>query len=132
MRRWIPWLAIAGVVPAGVAGVVVVGPRLLTTETRLEPQTVSLLGSGGDPLVLMVGVRWTKEGYCDGQFTVEAVETPAAVTIGTVVSREREGMLCAGLGTADETAWVAVSLRAPLGTRAVVRGADGVVLPLRE
>ncbi|GAB2577445.1 hypothetical protein Aab01nite_11680 [Paractinoplanes abujensis] len=129
MRKWIPWAVVTGVVAAAL--VVVAGPRLLTTETRIEPQVVRLLGSGGDPLVLMVGFRWIEEGFCDGQFTVEAVETTTTVTIGTVVSRERDGMMCAGLGTVDEMAWVDVNLRAPLGTRSAVRSSDGVTLALR-
>lgn len=106
--------------------------RPAVTETRLEPQRVSVLGQGGDPLVLMVGVTWTEEGYCDGQFEVHATESATEVRIGTVVSREEPGMLCAGLGTAGNTAWTSVYLAAPLGERQAVRESDGFVLPVRK
>ena len=90
-----------------------------------------MLAPPGDPLVLAVAVQWTKEGYCAGQFEVEATETATEVRVGTVTSREREGMLCAGLGTVDNLAWVDIHLAAPLGTRSAVRASDGATLPLR-
>lgn len=133
-RRWlVAALACAGLGTVAV-GFLGFGPldRRAVTETRLEPQRVSVLGQGGDPLVLMVGVTWTEEGYCDGQFEVHATETATEVRIGTVVSREKPGMLCPGLGTADNTAWTSVYLAAPLGERQAVRESDGFVLPVRK
>jgi hypothetical protein len=44
------------------------------------------LGEGGDPLVVMIGVTWTKNGYCSGQFKVQATETATEVRVGTVLS----------------------------------------------
>jgi hypothetical protein len=99
------------------------------TETQLEPQAVRLLGEAGDPLVILIGVTWTREGWCSGQFTVTATETPTEVHVGNVISREREGGFCAGLGTADNMAWATVSLTSPLGDRPVIRDSDGARLP---
>ncbi len=101
------------------------------TVTRLEPQSVRLPGEGGDPLVILIGVTWTKEGWCSGQFTVEATETPTEVRVGYVTSREHSKGWCAGLGTADSTAWADVQLVSPLGDRVVIRDSDGARLPMR-
>ncbi|GAB1688290.1 hypothetical protein [Krasilnikovia sp. M28-CT-15] len=121
-------------VGAGAAGLQGIGPlaRLAVTETRLEPQVVTLLNPPGDPLAVLVGVPWTKEGYCVGQFEVEATETPTEVTVGAVVSREDPTGPCAGVGTVDNLAWVDFQLVAPLGSRAVVRSSDGAALPIRH
>jgi hypothetical protein len=101
------------------------------TETRLQPQAAMLLGEGGDPLVVMIGVPWSKDGYCSGQFTVSGTETATEVRVGTVVSIEHSTGGCAGLGTADHTAWAPLRLTSPLGDRVIVRDSDGARLPVR-
>src|SRR5262245_20021238 len=100
------------------------------TETQLEPQAVLLLGEHGDPLVIMIGVTWTKDGWCSGQFTVTATETATEVHVGTVTSREYKGGACAGLGTLNNMAWADVHLASPLGDRVVIRDSDGAHLPI--
>lgn len=102
------------------------------TVTELEPQQVRLLGEGGDPLVIAIGVHWPKEGYCSGQFTVRASETATEVRVDNVISREHSKGLCDGLGTADQTAWADRTLAAPLGDREVVRASDGARLPIKS
>lgn len=105
--------------------------RYHSIKRRRAPQAVHLLGEGGDPDVVMVGVRYAKDGYCSGQFTVRATETVTEVRIDDVVNREmRFGGACAGLGTADGMAWAELRLAAPLGQRRAVRAADGVELPI--
>lgn len=100
-------------------------------ETQLEPQFVGLPGEGGDPLVIYVVVTWTKEGWCSGQFTVQAIETPTEVRVGKVTSREYPGGSCAGVGTVDNMAGAELRLASPLGDRVVVRDSDGARLPIR-
>jgi hypothetical protein len=133
-----PWRLVLGAVAVvGIAVLVVLvilnrGPLAFdrVTETRYEPQAVRLLGEGGDPLVIMVGVTWPKEGYCSGQFSVLATETASEVRIGTVVSRERRGLGgCAGLGTVDGLAWAELRLASALDGRVAIRASDGQVLP---
>ncbi len=104
------------------------GPRLI--ETQHQPQAVRLLGEGGDPLVISVGVTWPDDGYCSGQLTASATETATEVRLHDVVSREYVGGSCAGLGTSDGMAWETLQLAQPLGERVVVRDADGVRLPV--
>jgi len=100
-------------------------------ETRHQPEAVRLLGEGGDPLVIMIGVTWSQEGYCSGQFSVQATETASEVRVGTVVSREsRGGGGCAGLGTLNGMAWTDLRLASPLDRRVVVRASDGQRLPI--
>jgi hypothetical protein len=99
------------------------------TTTELTPKSYGLVGEGGDPLVLMIGVTWTKDGWCSGQFVVHATETATDVRVSNVISEEHSNGNCAGLGTADQTAWASVQLKAPLGDRAVIRASDGVRLP---
>ena len=89
-----------------------------------------LLGESGDPLVILIGVRWTKDGWCSGQFTVRATETPTEIRVSNVTSHEYHYGICAGLGTADNMAWAEVRLTTPLGNRAVVRDSDGTRLPV--
>jgi hypothetical protein len=79
----------------------------------------------------MVGVLWSKDGYCSGQFTVDGTETATEIRVGTVVSREHSGGTCSGLGTMDNMAWAELRLASPLGDRVVVRDSDGARLPLR-
>jgi hypothetical protein len=76
-------------------------------------------------------VRWTKEGWCIGQFTVQATETPTEVRVGTVTSREYPDGSCAGVGTADNMAGAELRLASPLGDRIVIRESDGARLPIR-
>ncbi|GAB1641135.1 hypothetical protein [Krasilnikovia sp. MM14-A1259] len=118
---------------AAAAGFRGIGPlaRLSVTEMRLEPQIVTVMNPPADPLEVLVGVTWREEGYCAGQFEVRATETPTEVRVGTVVSRDDSALSCAGIGTVDNLAWAELQIAAPLGTRAVVRGSDGSVLPIR-
>jgi hypothetical protein len=135
-RRWLVGLVAAltcvgvGLVAAGFLGF---GPvaRDGVTETQHQPQVVKLLGEGGDPLVVMIGVTWTKDGYCSGQFEVQATETPTEIRVGTVLSREYANGDCAGIGTDDTFAWAELRLTSPLGERAVVRDSDSSLLPIR-
>lgn len=99
-------------------------------QLRHRPVAVRQLGEGGDPLVIMIGIEWAHDGWCSGQLSVTATETPAEVRVDDVVDRPPHGDGgCAGLGTINSRAWVDLTLSAPLGTRAVVRASDGVVLP---
>ncbi len=92
--------ALAGVTACDLGGFV---PDRVTV-TQLEPQAVGPSGGGGDPLVIWIVVRWTKDGWCSGQFTVQATETPTQVRVGVVTSREHHGGACAGVGTVDNMA----------------------------
>lgn len=97
--------------------------------THLEPQSVVLLGEGGDPLWVNVMVRWPQDGYCSGQFTAAASETPTQVHVGSVESRVYRGNgSCPGLATVDGTASVPLQLSSPLGERRMIRASDGAVL----
>jgi len=128
-RGLMPKIAVACVLLAGVSSCT--GPFSdRVTVTELAPERVRLLGDGGDPLVILIGAHWTKPGYCSGQFTVQATETATQVRVDNVISREHSKGGCAGLGTADETAWADVRLTAPLGDRPVVRTSDGAHLPI--
>ena len=130
-------IAVAVAVPVAlvllVAGCLGAGPLSVigVDERRVEPRSVALLGQGGDPLVVMVRFPWPGDGFCSGQFHVDAVETATQVRIGTVVSRvTRWGGSCAGLGTVDGMAAAELRLSAPLGLREVVRARDGDPLPV--
>jgi hypothetical protein len=128
-RRLSAKIALACLLVAGVSACD--GPLFdHVTVTELAPQRVRLLGEGGDPLVIMIGVHWTKDGWCSGQFTVRATETATQVRVGNVISVEHSKGLCAGLGTSDQTAWADLTLAAPLGDREVVRASDGSLLPI--
>ncbi|WP_328476078.1 hypothetical protein OHA21_20980 [Actinoplanes sp. NBC_00393] len=129
-------LAVAGLAALAVTGLGLVaaahhGVGPLVPEQELRPEKAALLGEGGDPLVLMVGVPWSEDGYCDGQFTARAIETATEVRVGAVISRVFPGQFCDGLGTIDDTAWVGVHLAAPVGNRTVVRADDNSTLPVR-
>lgn len=126
-RRLLPKTAVACVLLAAVSACNT--PDRMTV-TELQPQRVRLLGEHGDPLVILIGVHWTKAGYCSGQFSVKATETATQVRVENVISREDSKGICAGIGTADETAWADVILAAPLGDRPVVRTSDGARLPV--
>jgi hypothetical protein len=99
-------------------------------ETSLQPQTVRLLPVGNDPRAVMVGVTWTADGWCSGQFQAQAAETASEVRFGAVISREYPNGVCAGVGTGYDMAWAQLTLKAPLGTRLAVRASDGSVLPV--
>ena len=124
-------LLLACVMLAGVAACTV-GPfaRGRVTETYLQPQAIRLLGEGGDPLVVMVGVLWAKDGYCSGQFTARATETATEIRVGTVKSREHSSGDCAGVGTWEDMAFAELRLASPVGDRVVVRDSDGASLPI--
>jgi hypothetical protein len=137
VRRWvIPVAAVAAVVMLGVVafGYYGYGPlgQLNLTESEHDPVAVSFPGEGADANVMLVGIAWTKDGYCSGQFTAAVTETPTEVRVGRVLSREYRNGTCAGLGTENNTAWVDVVLSAPLGGRRVIRASDGTPLPVRE
>lgn len=66
------------------------------------------------------------DGYCLGQFTAEVQETAEVVEVGDITEPPvKGGGACAGVGTVDSTASVFVPLSQPLGTRTVIRKADG-------
>lgn len=107
------------------------GRRVGPAETRHRPVAVRLLGEGGDPLVIMIGIEWAADGWCSGQFTVTAAETSTEVRVHDVVSRTtKPGDACAGLGSDGRMAWADLVLSAPIGTRTAIRAADGHVLPI--
>lgn len=96
----------------------------------VEPIAYTTAGDGGDPWGMGVVIPWSEDGYCLGQFRVDVVETDREVRIGTVHSRDKRNAPCAGVGTVDGRAFVAVTLSRPLGDRQVVRESDGAALPL--
>ncbi len=98
--------------------------------TQHEPQKVLLDHSS--PKLLKIGVAWSEDGYCSGQFTLSVTETPTEVRVGTVTSRDYPHGTCAGLGSWQGMAWPSVVLADPLGNRAVVRDSDGARLPLYD
>jgi hypothetical protein len=133
-RRWLNAIAAIAVAVVTVAAVLfgVQEVRSLVRETSLQPQAVRLLGEGGDPLVVLVGVTWTEDGYCPGEFHVHATETTTKVKVGAVIRRTLLfGGTCAGVGTVNRMAWAELTLASPLGTRVAIRNSDGVVLPIR-
>jgi hypothetical protein len=128
-------LVVAAAVALGIAAAVFLGSlqlaRSLAIEESLQPQAVQLPGEGGNPLVVWVGVTWTKDGYCPVEFNVRATETATEVRVGMVVRRRLvfDTAPCADVGTIDKTAWATLILASPLGRRVVIRDSDGVVLP---
>ena len=127
------FVAVPVVLVLVVAGCLGAGPlsAIGVDERRVEPRSVALLGQGGDPLVVMVRFPWPGDGFCSGQFHVEATESATQVRVGTVVSRvTRWGGTCAGLGTVDGMAAAELRLSTPLGLREVVRARDGARLPV--
>lgn len=131
-RRIEPWVVIGAVVSAGLgtAGAAIAGVGPLTVwigQVSLPP--VFAIDAGA--AVMTVGFEWGEDGYCPGQFAVEAVETTTSVRVLDVQTHDDHnlwGGICAGVGTADGIAWVDVELAAPLGDRTVVRDRDGVPL----
>ena len=51
--------------------------RVKVTVIRPDAVIVEPPGSGGDPNVVYVRFRWTADGYCSGQFSVQASEDAA-------------------------------------------------------
>jgi hypothetical protein len=130
MRRWkVVVVALAVAVLAGT--VVHVWRTAEPAATRHRPVAIRLLGEGGDPLVIMIGIEWPADGWCSGQLTVTATETSSEVRVSDVVSRTPRGDGgCAALGTYRGMAWVGLAMAAPLGTRTAVRAAGGDALPV--
>ncbi len=130
IRGWIP-LAIAVLLIVGVPGALVAGAlwyqRGGVTEAAVQPQVVRL---GTDLHNISVGVTWTEDGWCLGEFQARAVETPSEVRVAVVHRQLTHGGACAGLGTAYNMAWADTTLNAPVGTRTVVRSSDGAQLPV--
>jgi hypothetical protein len=87
-----------------------------------------LQDQGVDPRIVQVGVPWTQEGWCVGEFRVKASETSSEVKVDSVIDRQSAHGFCAGVGAVNNMAWAELQLNAPLGTRPVVRG-DGTTLP---
>ena len=124
-------VVLAFAVLAGVAAYF--GDAIGPAETRHRPVAIRFLGEGGDPIVINVGVVWGTDGYCSGQLTVTAAETPTEVRVHDVVSRTpRRGGGCAGLGSEGRMAWVGLTLAEPIGSRTAVRADDGFVLPVMK
>lgn len=123
-------LVAAGLAGAGYLGSGPLGGWLGVERRTLDPVAVRQLGEGGDPLGITVLVPWTEEGWCSGQFSVTATETPTEVRLGRVRSEVRRKGWCAGLGTIGDRAFVDLLLRQPLGDRRVVRASDGAELPV--
>lgn len=98
--------------------------------TQHEPTHAQVWAA--DPRYLNVGVVWSDDGYCSGQFTVAVTETPDEIRIGTVTSRLRSGGSCAGLGSVGGKAWTSVVLDRPIANRVIVRDADGARLPVYD
>ena len=103
--------------------------RSQVTVRVLQPEAVQL-EAGGSSRTISVGVSWPEDGYCIGQFQVEARETSAQVRVIDVVSRESHYGSCPGVGTAHHLAWGRFGLKTPLGARVVVRDRDGSALPV--
>lgn len=130
IRAWIPFV-IAVLLIVGVPGALVVGvlwyQRSGVIEIALQPQVVRL---GADPRNISVGVTWTEEGWCLGDFHARATETSTDVRVAMIRRQFTHGGNCAGVGTAYNTAWADITLNAAVGTRAVVRSSDATQLPV--
>jgi hypothetical protein len=100
------------------------------TEVPLEPQSVRLLPPGNDPRQIEVGVKWSKDGWCVGQFQAQATETATEVRLGPVIDHEYPNGPCAGVGSVRNMAFADLKLKEPLGNRAVLRSSDGASLPV--
>ena len=126
-------VVVAGVVLLG-AGYRGAGPLaswLGVRITHVVPTGVVVQSAPADPLTVHVVLPWPHQGICSGQFRVSATESAGEVRVSDVTSVEYRGGSCAGLGTDGVTASALLSLRAPLGDRAVVRASDGQALPVR-
>ena len=115
----------------GLQGMGPLGSRLGSSVTTVRPVGFALAPTGQDPRALAVVFPWAEASYCNGQFTVVAVESSASVEIRRVVSRQLHGTVsCLGLATRNGRAAAVVRLNAPVGDRRVVRSSDRH--PLRE
>ncbi len=131
IRSWLP----SGVVPVllvvGAPVAIVVGAqayeRTGVIETPIEPQIVKV---GTDPRTISVGVTWLEDGWCLGEFEARATETSSEVRVAMVHRQFTHGGGCAGVGTVFNTAWAALTLKAPIGSRSVVRSSDLSPLPV--
>jgi hypothetical protein len=118
-----------------VAGTMISGIWRPWIPRELTPTSVALLGTGGDPNVVMIVFPWTEHGFCPGQFKVTAVETTTRVTVSQVSNKEPAIRLvasCAGVGSDGVSARVELKLAGPLGDREVVRAVDGQQLPVKR
>ncbi|WP_144124124.1 hypothetical protein [Catellatospora sichuanensis] len=139
-RRGGRWAILVAVAVLGVPLLLCVGAARLglgpfaddfgVVVTQHEPQEVQV--STADPAHLNVGVAWSEDGYCSGQFSLSVTETPTEIRLSTVTSRAHPGGTCAGLGTERGMAWSSVQLGGPLADRAVVRDTDGARLPVYD
>ena len=125
-RRFLVLGAVFGAVAAA-AGLVYISNYSAVTETTLQPRAV-LQDPGVDPRLVEVGVTWTQEGWCVGEFHVKASETSSEVKVDSVIDRQSANGYCAGVGAVNHMAWAELQLAAPLGARPVVRS-DGTTLP---
>jgi hypothetical protein len=127
-RRRLQALGAAGLAVAAVAALVYIGVSCNSvSESVLQPLAV-LQNPGVDPRTVEVGVAWTQEGWCLGEFHVQASENPSEVKVDAVIDRLSANANCAGVGAVNNVAWAELHLEAPLGTRPVVRR-DGTTLP---
>src|SRR5258708_10300719 len=121
-------LGTAGLAVAALAALVYIGVSYNSVrDTVLQPRAV-FEDPGVDPRTVEVGVTWKQEGWCLGEFHVQASETGSEVKIDAVIDRLSANSMCAGVGAVNNMAWAELHLAAPLGTRAVV-GRDGTALP---
>jgi hypothetical protein len=126
-RRW----------PVGVLVVafpVIIVTLALTLEHGGQPETAikpdAIFGQP-DATVLTVRFPIQLDGWCLGRFTISVNETPERVSVGDVIDHGSPAGACKGIGSPDGMhASVDVTLRSPVGQRAIVRASDGVVLPL--
>ena len=127
-RRRHQVLGAAGLGVAGLAALVYIGvSHNAVAETVLQPRAV-IQDPGADPRTVEVVVTWTQEGWCLGEFHVEASETPSEVKVDAIIDRLSANANCAGVGAVGNMAWAELQLAEPLGTRPVVRQ-DGTALP---
>jgi hypothetical protein len=132
-RGWTPVVVAALLiigVPAAIVVAIIAYRQSGVTETALQPQEVRLSATGSDPHSIAVGATWMQDGWCIGQFQAQATESTREVRLGPVISRDYPHGSCAGVGTVYNMAWADLTLKAPLGARAVIRASDGAVLPV--
>src|SRR5690348_9691288 len=128
-RRVFVGAALAALALAATAGLIYQLKQPAYVEHQLDPQAM-YQDPASDPRVLEIGAAWTQEGWCLGQFHVNVEETDILINVGRVVEREYINGNCAGVGTVDGLGWATVTLKAPLGKRAVLRASDRVGLPM--
>lgn len=133
-RSWLAFGVVALLIIGVPATVWAIGVGMLmyqragVTETPIQPQIVML---GTDPRTISVGVTWLEGGWCLGGFEARATETSNVVHVAMILRQFTHGDgACADVGTIYNTAWADVTLKAPVGSRSVVRSSDGVQLPV--